>query len=191
MIHPKNILLVLLVAFIGCQESGIEKYRSLVTSELRSDKKVNDIFFGTSLGMTSKDFYMHCWQMNKKGLFTDGMNNMSVSYKLAENELKHPATMNFYPEFHDGKIYKMWTMFQYEGWAPWNKKLGSDSLLPEVVKLYERWYPEGNPFIVVNDKKKGTLYIKVDGNRRIIIGRYDDVDVRAEYTDLNIEEQIK
>jgi hypothetical protein len=31
----------------------------------------------------------------------------------------------------------------------------------------------------------------VDGNRRITIGRYDDVHIKVDYTDLLIEKQLK
>jgi len=187
----KYFLLFSLTMFICCKPSDMNSYNALVKKELSSEKKVNDIFFGISLGMTSKDFYTHCWEMNKKGMFTDGSNNQAVLYKLDHNELQHPAQMNFYPEFHNGRIYKLWARFQYMGWMPWNKKLGSDSLLTDVVKLYKKWYPSGNSFITISDEKKGTMYVKVDGNRRIIIGRYDDVEVKADYTDLLVERQIK
>ena len=73
----------------------------------------------------------------------------------------------------------------------WNKYLEADSLLPDVVTMYKKWYSEGNPFIQINDEKKGTIYVKVDGNRRITIGKYDDVRVKVEYTDLLVEKQIK
>ena len=187
--NGKTILLMLLVFFCSCQQSSdMSKYRSLVKTELESNKQVNDIFFGISLGMISNDFYMHCWKLNKQGMFTDGLNNTSVAYKL-DKELKHPATMNFYPEFNNGKIYKMWARFQYDGWMPWNKQLSSDSLFADVLRLYQKWYPSGNPFFTISDKERGTLYIKIDGNRRIILSRYDDVEVKADYTDLNVEKQ--
>ena len=182
-------IILLLVLLAACRQSGIDQYNSLVKKELQSKKKVNDIFFGISLGMASKDFYVHCWNMNKKGLFSDGAGNTAVLYKLTE--LHHPADLYFYPEFRNGKIFKMWAKFQYSGWAPWNKKLGSDSLLMDVVQLYRKWYPGGNPFIMISDKAKGDIYIKVDGNRRIIIGRFDDVQVKADYTDLTIEPELK
>jgi len=169
----------------------MDRYESLVKKELSNNKKVNDIFFGISLGMTSKEFYMHCWSMNKKGIFTDGSNNTAVLYKLNHNELRHPAEMNFYPEFHEGKIHKMAARFQYTAWAPWNKNLFSDSFLTDVVDLYKKWYAAGNPFITISDEKKGTIYVKVDGNRRIVIGRYDDLQVKADYTDLLVERQVK
>lgn len=180
-------LLFLLFACISCQQSTIDHYNSLVKKEVTSKKKVNNIFFGIALGMPSKDFYVHCWKMNKKGLFADGSGNTSVSYKLVKNELQHPAEMNFYPEFYNGRINKMWVRFQYAGWAPWNKDLDSGNLLADVLKLYQKWYPSGNPFITITDKKKGNIYVKVDGNRRIIIGRYDDVQVKVDYTDLSTE----
>lgn len=184
-------LFFLVLSFISCQESDLDRYHLLVKKELASNKKVNDIFFGISLGMTSKDFYLHCWNMNKKGLFTDGSNNTSVLYKLEKNELKHPTEMNFYPKFHKERIYNLWAKFKYLGWMPWNKQMDSDDLLEDVLQLYKKWYPGGNPFMTINDKKRGTLYVKVDGNRQIIIGRYDDVEVKAEYTDLSVNRNEK
>ncbi len=191
MLRLKYSLLFLLLALISCQQSAMKEYQSLMNREMKSNKKVNDLFFGISLGMPSKDFYMHCWNLNKKGIFTDGTNNTSVFYKLDDNELQHPASMNFYPEFNNGRIHKMEARFQYDGWMPWNKKLSSDSLLPDVLSLYKKWYPSGNPFIAIQDEKRGTLYVKIDGNRRIIIGRYDDIQVKADYTDLSVVNEQK
>lgn len=185
----KIAVMIFLLPAVSCRQSAVDLYNEQVKTELASKKKVNDIFMGISLGMTAKEFYMHCWDMNKKGLFTDGSGNTAVKYKLTNNELKHPAEMNFYPEFDNGKVGRMWVKFQYDGWVPWNKKLDSDDLLVDVLELYKKWYPEGNPFITITDKEKGTIYVKVDGNRRIIIGRFDDVQVKVDYTDLQIEKQ--
>jgi hypothetical protein len=187
----KGCCILLLVLLANCRQSGIDQYHALLKKEQESKKKVNDIFFGIALGMASKDFYMHCWDLNKQGVFTDGAGNTAVNYKLTHNELKHPADMNFYPEFHKDKISSLWAKFQYAGWMPWNKKMDSDNLLADVVQLYKKWYPAGNPFIAISDKEKGTIYVKVDGNRRIIIGRFDDVQVKADYTDLSVEPELK
>jgi hypothetical protein len=181
--------LMIVVLQLACGQSSLDVYNDQVEKELTSNKKVNDIFMGISFGMTSKEFYMHCWDMNKKGLFTDGANNTAIKYDLKNNELKHPAEMNFYPEFKSGRVSNMWVKFQYTGWVPWNKKLDSDDLLPDVLQLYKKWYPAGNPFLEITDKEKGTIYVKVDGNRRIIIGRFDDVEVKVDYTDLSLEKK--
>lgn len=99
--------------------------------------------------------------------------------------------MNFYPDFYENRIAVMRAEFHYDAWAPWNKAQFSDSLLPDVLKLYKKWYPGGNDFIAITDKTKGTIYVKVDGNRRITIGRFNDMLVKVDYTDLIIEEKLK
>ena len=182
------LLLTLLAA--SCTDSGFRKYETLSKTEVASGKRVDSLFFGFYFGMTSKDFFSACWQQNKNGVFTDGQNNMYVLYKMKNNELKHPASMNFYPDFYQNKIYKMRVLFQYDAWAPWNKQLYSDSLLPHVLELYKMWYKDGNQFIRIHDKEKGTIYVKVDGNRRITIGRYDDMVIKVDYTDLLIEPKV-
>lgn len=185
------VICIVLSVFAGCSgDRDMDKYNSLVKKELASGKRVDSIFFGIHLGMARKRFYMYCWEMNKKGIFSDGIGNMYVLYKL-DKELKFPASMNFYPDFHDSTIWKMRVQFQYNGWSPWNKHLGADSLLPEVYKMYKKWYPAGNPFIEIDDEKRGILYVKVDGNRRITISKNDDVVVKAEYVDIPVEKQIK
>ena len=175
---------------IGCTEAtGYKQYEILKRKELASGQRMDSLFLGIYLGMTSKQFYGHCWEMNKKGLFTDSENNTAVLYKLNNHELNYSAYMNFYPEFHQNKVYKMGVSFQYDAWAPWNKHLSSDSLYAEVVKLYHKWYSGGNPFIKITDEEKGTIYVKVDGNRRITIGKYNELYVKVDYTDLLVERQ--
>ena len=145
---------------------------------------------GIYLGMTSKQFYTHCWQLNKTGVFTDGSNNTAVLYHLKNGELKHKASMNFYPQFHNNKIYKLQATINYDAWAPWNKNTMADSLTHDVLRLLQTWYPDGNPFIAVEDKERGTIYITADGNRRITVGRFDDMHVKVDYTDLLVEKAI-
>lgn len=181
----------LVMAVSSCEESGFERYKKLEKKELSDGKRVDSIFFGLHFGMSPKQFYASCWEMNKKGLFTDGSNNTAVLYKLHRNELKHPASMNFYPDFKENSIYKMKVTFQYDGWAPWNKQLYADSLLQDLVNYYSKWYNTGNPFIRIDDKEKGSIYVKVDGNRRITLGKFDDVHVKADYTDLTKESTVK
>ena len=76
----KLLLAILAIGMMGCKQSSLSKYHALVKKERGSSKTVNDIFFGISLGMPSKDFYIHCWDQSKKGLFTDGPGNISVLY---------------------------------------------------------------------------------------------------------------
>ena len=180
----------LMLLISACDADNTKTYPELVKQELGKGVRNDSLFLGLYLGMSSKDFYGHCWELNKNGIISDGANNTMVKFKV-DSGLKHPATMNFYPDFYENKIYKMRVDFQYDGWAPWNKNLYADSLLPEVVKLYKQWYPKGNEFISLKDSARGTIYIKVDGNRRITIGRYSEMLVKADFTDLLIEEKLK
>ena len=175
----------------GCNSiwSGSAKYKKLEEKELASGKRVPELFYNMKFGMSRKDFFSYCWEMHQKGKFLDGENSTSVLCKL-DKELNYPVSMNFYPDFYQDKIYKMRVKFEYVAWAPWNKALFSDTLILHVIQLFEKWNP-GNDFIKLTDSKDRTIYVKVDGNRRIVIGQYDDAFVKAEYTDLLIEPQIK
>ena len=182
------VALFTLLIITGCTNDNFKQYQSLIAEEPASGKHADSLFMGIYLGMTSKDFYVHCWQLNKAGLFTDGENNHAVLYQLKNGELKYKASMNFYPEFLNGKIYKMRATFNYDSWAPWNKGTMADSLQQDVLKLFTKWYPTGNPFLRIEDKERGVIYVKVDGNRRIIVGKYDDMRVKVDYTDLLTEQ---
>lgn len=184
-----GILLIVLTIMFGCsQDDGSRKYERLVKNELAAKKRVDSIFFDIHLGMVRKDFYTYCWEMNKKGIFTDGAGNNYVLFKL-KNELNYPADMNFYPDFNDSTIWRMRVNIQYEGWAPWNKHLNADSLLPDVLAMCNKWYSGGNPFIRLNDEKSGPVYVKVDGNRKIAIKKADDIIVHVAISDLLVENQ--
>lgn len=180
------VLIVVAVVSCGGSES---RYRLLVQRELASGKKVNELLFDVKFGMSRRDFYDYCWRMHQKDSFSDGGSVTSVLYKM-KTQLKHPASMNFFPEFRQDSIYKLWAQVAYDAWAPWNRQQWSDSLLLDVVRLYSQWYP-GNEFIELRDAKRGTIYVKVDGNRRIIIGRKDDYHVNIDYTNLLVENNIK
>ncbi len=159
----------------------------MVDRELAKGIRVDSLFMGIRLGMTQKEFFAYCWEMNKQGIFTDGPGNMSVEYEI--KELKYLAFMHFYPDFYENKIYKMPVKFSYKGWAPWNKQLFADSLQLDVLRLYKKWYGDG--FIKITNPDKGDLYVKVDGNRRIIISRYDDLHVMVMYADLLLDQELQ
>lgn len=188
-----SVFVVILMLMSCSGDKSMDKYNSLVKKELASHKRMDSVFFGIHFGMANQNFYLYCWEMNKKGLFYDGNDdrgNMTVLFKLS-SELKYPASMNFYPDFHDSTIWRMRASFHYDGWVPWNKAMGADSLLPEVLAMYKKWYNDGNSFIQIDDEKRGTVYVKIDGNRRITIRKFDDVIVKVDYTDMLVEKQIK
>ena len=180
----KRINWIILFIIIGVIISGCSpraKYNRLLKHELASGVKCDSIFMGIYFGMPEKDFYVHCWNLNKKGLIRQGETNTTVLYQM-KNELKYPASMDFYPKFKDGKITEMPVKFKYIGWAPWNKELTSEKLQSEIVRYYEKIY--GGSFIEVKDPKRGSVFVNIKGNRRISVFVQNDLFAWAVFSDL-------
>lgn len=176
------IVILVLVILTGCSPRA--RYERRLNSELKSGVRYDSLFLGLYFGMPEKEFYVHCWKLNQKGLIKQGESNTTAEYKL-KNELKSPALMNFYPNFLDGRIFEMPVSFKYEGWAPWNKTLSAPNLQSELVKWYEKIY--GGGFIEVKHPLHGSAYVKIDGNRRITIFIQDDLHVWAVFTDMSVK----
>jgi hypothetical protein len=176
-------LLIFVCIISGCSSKA--RYERRLKQELASGVRYDSLFMGLYLGMPQKDFYAQCWKLNRQGLIKQGSGNRTVEYVL-KNELKYPGTMNFYPNFVQGKISEMPVRFAYKGWAPWNKKLYSDNLETDILKWYKMVY--GGGFISVKHPLKGTAYIKVNGNRRISIYKEDDLHVWVVFTDMSVKE---
>jgi hypothetical protein len=163
----------------GCSP-GV-RYEHRLKQELASGIRYDSLFMGMHLGMSDKDFYTLCWELNREGLIRQSHSNTSVEFHPGE-KLDYPATMTFYPKFVDGKIAEMPVQFSYDGWAPWNKKYSSAQLVEDIREWYEKEYGKG--FISVTHPVKGKAFIKIDGNRRITIYQEDDLYAWAIFTDL-------
>jgi len=175
-------LSVILILLQSCNS----EYEQMVTRELASGEIENDLFFGLELGMSSKEFFGKCWELNNDSLLYHGALNMSIEHRFELNGKS--AKMNFYPEFHEGKVYEMPVVFSYNAYAPWNQAYSVDTLLQESIAHVEQWYGEG--FIKMEHPEKGVAYAKVDGNRRVMLYPGDE-KVNMLVTDLLVENQIK
>ena len=170
---------VVLFIAVSCKTD----YEKLVDRELKSGVRQDTLFLGLRLGMPSKEFYAHCWELNKQKVIRQGYTNVSVLFRLTE--LRDSADMNFYPTFENDSIYEMRVFINYRGWAPWNNNLSPDTLVFDVIKMMKRWY--GGDFIKIEFPGKGTLYVKVDKNRRITVSKDGESNVKVIFTDLLIE----
>ena len=181
------ILIILISGIIisGCTPRS--RYENRLQHELASGVKYDSLFLGLYFGMQEKEFYMHCWKLNQKGLIKQGETNTTAEYKL-KDELKYPALMDFYPKFMESKIFEMPVSFKYEGWAPWNKTLSSESLQKKLLKWYKEVY--GHGFIKVKHPVHGSAYVKIDGNRRITIFIQNDLYVWAVFTDFSVKKEL-
>ena len=88
--------LSVIVAVSSCSGLTVTIITSVVKKELAKGTRSDSLFMGIYLGMPSKAFYAHCWDLNKKGVFTNGSNNTSVLYKPGK-DLKYPVFHEFFP----------------------------------------------------------------------------------------------
>lgn len=165
------------------------EYSKLVRKELASNVKNDTLFNNLRFGNTKKEFYEICWDLNKKGIATHGENNNYVKKYLmptdSVNRLKI-IKMLFYARFDSSdKITAMDMKFSYSAWAPWNKDLLADALLPVLQDTLLKWYP-GNSFM----KMKNGISVKVDGNRQIQIKKESDRDVSVLIENLEYKYKI-
>jgi hypothetical protein len=168
----------------GCSPKS--RYDQKLKRELASGIRHDSLFMGIYLGMSDKDFYTVCWELNREGVIRQSHSNTSVQYDPGE-KLNHSATLEFYPKFVDNKIVEMPVKFSYDGWAPWNKELSSRQLVEDILAWYEEEYGKG--FIAVSHPIKGKAYTKIDGNRRITIYQEDDLYAWAIFTDMSAESE--
>lgn len=180
----KILILFILITLLHTACDKRSKYEKLLDKELASGERHDSLFYGLSLGMTSKEFFDYCYKKNQEGVFFQG--NAAVDYKM-KSELPFPATMSFYPEFQDKKIIEMPVTITYDSWAPWNKRTFADSLQIDVKNLFEKWY--GSGFIRSEHPQRGVAFVKIDGNRRIVIVKQDDKTAKALFTDMSVEKK--
>lgn len=174
--------LILLIPFLFTCEQKSE-YERLVQEELNKDVRHDSLFLGYEFGMQREEFFDYSWELNQQQIITG-----STQIEYTFEDLSHKATMVFFPDFYEDRIYRMPVEIHYNAWAPWNRNLFSDSLIVELVDLYEEIYGPG--FIkTIHPEVEKEAWIKVDGNRRISIYRKDDMTTRVEFLDLSVRRE--
>ncbi|NHF60657.1 hypothetical protein FK220_014980 [Flavobacteriaceae bacterium TP-CH-4] len=179
------IALVGMTMMLGCTQS---KYTQLVKEEMASGVTYDSLFLGLKLGQTKRQFFDLCWQLNLEKKVTNSEAQL-VQYQLPSKDdatSVDDITMLFYGDFDDqNKMIGMDLQFYYDAWSIWNKELQSDQLVHTLKDTLQKWYP-GNEFIKIPMKKDSMeLWVKVDGNRRIVIRPLDDKRiVKARIDDL-------
>jgi hypothetical protein len=179
-------LIALMIALLaGCTFKS--EYREMVEEGLASGVRQDSIFLGLHFGMSSEQFYKYCWEMNKQRKFMNGASNLTVQYDIS-SELKHSGKMNFYPTFVDDKIAEMPVEFAYDAFA-WDDAYSIDSLLVDVLSMYEEWYGSFREF---THPEKGSVFVNINGNRQIRLFKNSlNNSVNAVFTDLTVEKPEK
>ncbi len=171
------------ILFSACQTS---EYEALVKQELETGVVYEETFLGLKNGLTKKAFYDECWQLNKQQLVSQGPDNNYAQYILDAPEYESDSLKKvkilFYGIFDDNDImHGMDMKMSFVSWAPWNKKYYSDQLIDHMKQWYMYKYGK-NEFIKISIKDNLEAWVKVDGNRQILMypNGVEEVIVRIE-----------
>jgi hypothetical protein len=173
-------LLLIFIGLSSCQS----QYDQTVKKEMASGRSIETLKFNLAFGDTKKEFFAKCWELNKKGLIKQGPKNQYVAYELKKKGAPS-ITHLFYGIFNEEqKMVGLDMEFSYDGWSPWTPELQSDKLLFVAMDTLKNWYPGNDFFLLKNKKLKTNTYVKIDGNRQIIIHTQGDKDVKVTLEDL-------
>ncbi len=176
-----NLLIPLfLILSINACENKTE-YELTVAEELNSLERADSLFLGYYFGMTSKEFFEHSRQLNSDGVITG-----QTTIHYTHDHLGHSVTSYFYPSFEDDQIYRLPIEASYDGWAPWNRSFFSDTLMVDLMDLYNQQYGAEFNFTVIPDKED-SVWVSVQSNRRIVLNKKDDMTVQIEFLDLSVQ----
>jgi hypothetical protein len=182
----KNLIIFFLgvVMFSSCKS----EYDRLVSSEKEKGIVQDSLYLGMKMGISRQQFFEACAQLNKDSLVQQGK-GVNVFYEIplldGEDSVKRKE-VNFFAIFDEAKIVRgMQFSFSYKSWSPWGKDLQAYNLLLDIKHRFEKDYG-GNKFIEVEfDNFKNKIWVKVDGNRRMIMYPTDAMHVRLKIEDLN------
>jgi len=181
--------LVFSILLISCQS----EYDQLVKKEIQSGIIYEDLIFGIKMGQTDKEFFDICWKLNNQQRVNQGPKNRYVRYVMKPNEIQDETAeieMLFYAIFDDDNIVRgIKKRYSYSSWAPWNEERHATVLLKKIKKHYLSQY-EGNDFIEVDiEREKIKSYVKIDGNRQILIYSVDSKEVIVKIEDTRFKYQ--
>jgi len=174
--------LVMIMLLAACDNRS--PYQKMVDEGLKSGERYDTTFMGMTFGMTVKEFFDYAYEKNQQGIYDQGSG--TVVYRT-ENDLPFPAKFEFYPVFQDTQIVELPLAVTYDSWAPWNKRASADSLQVDLKNMLEQQL--GGGFVEVTHPDRGTIFVKVDGNRRIIIAKQDDQIAKVLYTDMSVAQK--
>lgn len=179
----KWFLCIMILPFFACQS----EYDKLVKSELATGIIHDDLMFGLKIGQSKKEFFEICWDLNKNKVISQGPKNEYVKYELKPNDIPNETEnveMLFYGIFdEEQKMIGLRKRFSYLGWSLWNEDFHSDKLAPKLKDYYLKIYG-GNAFIEIDEGiEEVQTFVKVDGNRQILIYPADNKDVVVKIED--------
>jgi len=178
-----------LLMLIGLLISGCKsEYTKAVEQGLNSGLVKDSLIFGMRMGQTKKDFYSICWDLNKQQLISEGPGNMTAKFTEKYDSTKvmsHRKDMLFFAIFDQNDTIRGMDMtYSYTAWAPWNKNTENTILVEELKEFYTTHYPGNTFFEFELGIEKYKAFVKIDGNRQIVIYPKSAREVKVRIEDL-------
>ena len=178
------ILVILLYLCSGCKS----EYQRAIETGLASGEIHENLVLDMKVGWTKKEFFSHCWKMNKEGKIHQGGGNSYARYYVPPGEIHEEPEeidMLFYGIFNEqDTMIGMDMKMSYVKWAPWNEDMKADKLIDRMKEHYVHTYG-GNEFMNINIGEEGFVAnVKVDDNRQILIYPTSDKDIAIKIEDL-------
>lgn len=169
------------------------EYTKLVESEREKGLVYKELPLDLSMGMTKKEYFSECWELNRKQMISQGSGNQYAKYELIPNgeiDSLMKVKMLFYGMFDEQEVmHGMDMIMEYNAWSPWNKNFHSPALIKSLEKHYLIEY-EGNSFISLPVTDELVARVKIDGNRRITMYPLSSQQVSVKIIDLDHENDI-
>jgi hypothetical protein len=178
-------IVLLFIALVSTQSCKTE-YEKVVESELSSGVVYDSLIHDLKIGLTKKEFYKHCWALNKSKAITAGSGNKYALFVIPVDTLdEHQDKINveFYGIFDEAEVMQGMEMkMEYYSWAPWLEQFHSDKLMERIQRKMMEDYP-GNDFmeIAIGDI---IALVKVDGNRQIRMYPLSEKQIMVKIEDL-------
>ncbi len=183
----KLLFIPLLMLFLVSCES---EYSSLVKQEMDSGEIHEELLLELKMGQTRKEFHEICWNLNSKGIIGQGPGNKYAKYVMPPLNADDDSTsvdMLFYGMFDDDKImYGMDMKLHFVRWSLWNQNFSPERLIEYMKDRYMKTWG-GNEFIPIDINEETKAFVKVDGNRQIVIYKLDDMDIAIKIKDLRTD----
>ena len=186
MIHIRYFFIF--ISFTSLLVQCTSDYQKYVETEIAKNIRNDSLIFDMYIGQTQKEFYEQCWELNRQQLISQGTGNRSAKYIEPFDSLNpNPKRkeMLFYGLFDENKImYGMEMTYSYTAWSPWSDQHQAIHLLEEIKSNMLEDY-KGNPFLEIElDENYPSAWVKVDGNRQILVYQKSKKDVYVKIEDL-------
>lgn len=171
-------LVFTIFALANCEQKT--DYQKEIDVALSTGERMDSLILDYTLGMSRDEFFDYSWEINKEGIVVNGAGAEIVQ---DVDWLNSPARRKFYPNFIDDKVVQLPVEYTYNGWAPWNEHLVSDSLLQDVLNYMAPVYEVSFSQRII--ESGDTVYYSIKANQEIRLEIIDESSIRVTFTDLS------